>query len=63
MAARYNMKQDLEGCTVYDIFTGLPVLVRNVPQTGLDIEAADDLADLLTFIERKHEDTHRELTR
>ncbi len=63
MAARYDLKQDHAGWTVYDIFTGLPVLVRDVPQTGLDIQDADDLADLLTLLERKHEHLHRELTR
>jgi hypothetical protein len=63
MAARYDIRQDDEGWTVYDIFTGLPALVQDVPQTGLDMEDADDLADLLSLAERKHRGLHRELTR
>jgi hypothetical protein len=63
MAARYDIKQDRRGWTVYDIFTGQPARVRDVPQTGLDIQDADDLADVLSLMELKHKELHRELTR
>jgi hypothetical protein len=63
MAARYNIREDDMGWTVYDIFTGQPARVHDVPQTGLDIQDADDLADLLSLAERKHKELHRELTR
>ena len=63
MAARYDIKQNDEGWTVYDIFTGMPALVHEVPQTGLDWADADDLADLLSTAERKYRYLHRELTR
>jgi hypothetical protein len=63
MAARYDIKQDHAGWTVYDIFMGQPVLVHNVPQIGLDFDDADDLADVLSVIENKHKVLHQELTR
>jgi hypothetical protein len=50
MAARFNMRRDDEGWTVFDIWTGWPALVKGVEQVGLDIEVADDLVDLLNFL-------------
>lgn len=50
MAARYDMRRDDEGYTVFDIWTGWPALVKGVEQVGLDIEAADDLVDLLNAL-------------
>jgi hypothetical protein len=46
-AERYDMRQDDEGWTVYNVRTGEPARVKGVPQTGLDIADADDLVDLL----------------
>ena len=47
MLARYDIRRDPDGWTVYDIWTGEPVVV-GVAQTGLTLEAACDLADLLS---------------
>lgn len=53
MAARYDMRRDDEGYTVFDIWTGWPALVKGAEQTGLDIEAADDLVDLLNILNER----------
>jgi len=47
MTARYDIKSDSNGWTVYDTTTGLPAAVNGVTQIGLSLEDADDLADLL----------------
>ena len=44
---RYDIRRDSEGWTVFDLFTGEPVVIEMVPQTGLDIQDADELAELL----------------
>jgi hypothetical protein len=55
MAVRYNMRRDDEGYTVFDIWTGWPALVKGAEQTGLDIEVADDLVDLLNTLNERRE--------
>jgi hypothetical protein len=45
--ATYDMRPDDEGWTVYSVRTDAPARVNGVPQTGLDVERADDLVDLL----------------
>lgn len=55
MAVRYDMRRDHEGYTVFDIWTGWPALVKGVEQTGLDIELADDLVDLLNILNERRE--------
>ncbi len=47
MNERYDIKPDDEGFTVFDIFTGKPVVIMEVPQVGLEIQDASDLAELL----------------
>lgn len=47
MANRYDIEQDKEGWTVFDVFTGQPVAIDGVLQIGLDIQDASDLAELL----------------
>lgn len=48
---RYDMQQEKDGTwTVFDIFTGLPAEVNDVPQDGLEMEQADDLVDLLNLL-------------
>ena len=47
MAARYDIKPDGNGWTVYDTTTHLAAEVNGFIQIGLSVEAADDLADLL----------------
>ncbi|MFB0493219.1 hypothetical protein ABIE45_005805 [Methylobacterium sp. OAE515] len=44
---RFDMRQDDEGWTVYNVRTDEPARVKGVSQTGLDIADADDLVDLL----------------
>ena len=44
---RYDIREDREGWTVFDVFTGEPVVIAMVTQTGLDIQDADELAELL----------------
>jgi hypothetical protein len=47
MSARYNIRPDPDGWTVYDTVTGFPAAVNDVIPAGLSLEDADDLADLL----------------
>lgn len=47
MPARYDIRTDPNGWTVYDTATGFPAEVNCATQVGLPIEDADDLADLL----------------
>ena len=47
MNERYDIREDYEGWTVFDIFTGQPVVIAKVLQVGLEIQDANDLADLL----------------
>lgn len=49
----YDIREDDEGWTVYNMLTGETARVNGVPQTGLDIEVADDLTDLLDALERQ----------
>lgn len=51
---RYDMRKEADGSwTVFDIETGDPAEVENVPQNGLEMEQADDLTDLLNYLETK----------
>jgi hypothetical protein len=47
MIARYDIRSESNGWTVYDTFTGSPAVINHVPETSLALEEADDLADLL----------------
>lgn len=47
MNERYDTREDEGGWTVFDIFTGQPVVIMDVPQLGLNIQDAIDLAELL----------------
>jgi hypothetical protein len=44
----YDIKPDRIGWTVFDIEVGRPFLLDDVPLIGLELEAADELASLLT---------------
>jgi hypothetical protein len=50
MAALYNIKSYGDRWMVVDTSTGLPASVNGVRQTGLPMEDADDLADLLNLL-------------
>jgi hypothetical protein len=47
MAARYDIREDLEGWSVFDIWTGEVVVIAFALQSGMDVQDADELADLL----------------
>ncbi len=51
MAARYDIKPDGNGGTVYDTITHLPAEVNGFVQVGLFTADADDLADLLNRLD------------
>jgi hypothetical protein len=51
MTARYDIRSEDNGWTVYDTRTGSIALVNDVPQNGLPLEDADDLADLLNHLD------------
>lgn len=55
MFFRYDMRRDGDGYTVFDRWTGWPARVRDVEQTGLDIEDADDLVDLLNRMNERRQ--------
>ena len=46
-SARFQMREDDRGWTVFDNWTGLPVIIAGVPQTGIGLQDADELAALL----------------
>ena len=45
---RFQVRDDAQGYTVFDIWTGAAVVIDGVPQTGRDIEDAGSLAALLS---------------
>lgn len=47
MQRRFDLREDPDGWTVFDLFTGWPAMVSGVAQTGLDIQDADEMAELL----------------
>lgn len=47
MTTRHEIRADGTGWTVFDVFTGQPVVIHEVPQTGLRIEDAQELARLM----------------
>ena len=55
MSDRYEMGRDPDqrGWSVVDRFTGWPAEVNGVAQTGLPLEDADDLVDLLNLQDMK----------
>jgi len=47
MLARYDIRPDEEGWTVFDVWTGCPAVVEGTRQEGLELQTADALADAL----------------
>ena len=47
MAGQYDTRRDSQGWTVFDRWTGLPVVLGGAEQTGLDWIAADELVERL----------------
>ena len=54
--AEYDIRQEGEGWTVYNVLTLEPARVDGVPQVGLRMEAAAHMADLLTALESEDTD-------
>jgi hypothetical protein len=49
LPARYDIREDDAGWSVFDLWTGEAVVIGLTPQTGMDIQDADELADLLNL--------------
>jgi len=47
MAQRYDIREDDDGWTVFDLFTGQPVVIAKILQTALNLQDADELVELL----------------
>jgi hypothetical protein len=47
MLARYHIRKDRHGFTVFDIWTDEPLVIALMPQTGLTDGDAKTLADLM----------------
>jgi hypothetical protein len=50
MIARYDLREDRTGWTVFDIATGAPVIYWGMPQVGLDVQDADEVAEALSWL-------------
>jgi hypothetical protein len=50
---RYDMRPDAVGWTIFDVITGRPVVLEDVVLAELELEAADELVDLLNRADRK----------
>jgi hypothetical protein len=48
---RYDMRADQIGWTVYDVATDRPVILDDVPLTGISFEDADRLVNLLNALD------------
>jgi hypothetical protein len=48
---RYDMRADQTGWTVYDVATDRPVILDEVPLTGISFEDADKLVNLLNALD------------
>lgn len=55
MLARYDIREEHEGWTVYDVWTGWPAVVHATEQTGLPLQVAEALADALTILAEKRQ--------
>ena len=60
VVARYDIRPDEKGWTVFDTATNIPAEVNGMIQVGLPLDDADDLADLLDRLatERSASTTH-----
>lgn len=50
---RFDIIPDETAWTIFDHVTGKPAQIDGVPQTGLTLDDADDLLDLLYLIEEQ----------
>ena len=58
MFARYDIRPDANGWTVFDIWTGKPVVIASRRQQGLSLQDADALA---LHLSRRANDRVREI--
>lgn len=56
MSARYIVRPDSRGFSVSDLTTGEPVVIAQMPQTGLSKEDAEHMAGLLNARETEGQD-------
>jgi hypothetical protein len=50
---RYDLRADRAGWTVYDVVTDRPVILDEIPLTGISFEDADTLVNLLNALDTK----------
>lgn len=50
MSVRYDIREEGFRWAVYDIWTGETVVIALTPQTDMEIQDADDLADRLNYL-------------
>jgi hypothetical protein len=48
---RYDLRADKAGWTVYDVVTDRPVILDDIPLTGISFEDADTLVNLLNSLD------------
>lgn len=58
MFARYDIRPDAKGWTVFDVWTGKPVVIGSRRQQGLSLAEADALA---VHLSRRASDRVREI--
>ncbi len=47
---RYDIRMEPTGLwTVYDIFTGLPAVINDIPMILMDLDDANDVVELLNY--------------
>jgi hypothetical protein len=55
---RFDTRKEISGkWTIFDVFTGLPVILGYEPTIGLELEDARDLAVLMNALDREHRAT------
>jgi hypothetical protein len=50
---RYDMRADRTGWTVYDVATDRPVVLDDVVLTGISLDDANKLVDLLNLLDER----------
>lgn len=54
MSQRYDMREDDNGTwTVFDVFTGFPVIVNERVMISMEIQEADEMVELLNILDQK----------
>ncbi len=51
---RFKIRREIDGTwTIFDVFSGLHVIVGDEPTIGLEFEDANDLVDLMNSLDRE----------